>query len=188
MAQFNQKNPIESYLRRKSRGSYITTTLSIALVLFILGVFASIAIFGRDLARKAQDSIVLKIEMADGIKTARLTDFEMNLKTSSFVQSYKYVSKDEALETWQIKTGDQVENLGGSNPFRATYEVKLEREYIRTDSLDAISNRLKEDNLVLEVYYPTEQIFKMNEKLLSIQQDNSKRLFLQQVCFKIDID
>ena len=159
---------MQNYLRRKSRGSYITTTLSIALVLFILGVFASIAIFGNSFARQAQDSVVLKIEMMDGIKSSRLDEFEMLLKRKDFVQSYKYVSKDEALEGWMLKTQDKVEALGGTNPFPATFDVKLEPEYIATDSLDKIREEMIADNLVAEVHYPMERIFKMNQNIKTL--------------------
>ncbi|MEL6250623.1 MAG: permease-like cell division protein FtsX [Bacteroidota bacterium] len=159
---------MQNYLRRKSRGSYITTTLSISLVLFILGVFASIAIFGNSFARQAQDSVVLKIEMMDGIKSSRLDEFEMLLKRKDFVQSYKYVSKDEALEGWMLKTQDKVEALGGTNPFPATFDVKLQPEYIATDSLDKIREEMIEDNLVAEVHYPMERIFKMNQNIKTL--------------------
>lgn len=168
MAQYDQKISMQSYLRRKSRGSYITTTLSIALVLFILGIFASVAIFGSNFARQAQDSIVLKVEMMDGIKSSRLNAFENFLKKRPFVKSYDYVSKDEAMKDWVLKTQDAVEQLGGSNPFPATFDVQLYTKYIQEDSLEAIRTQLLEDNLVSAVHYPFERIFRMNKNIKTL--------------------
>jgi len=165
MGQLEQKISMQSYLRRKSRGSYITTTLSIALVLFILGIFASVAIFGNNFARQAQDSIVLKVEMMDGLRDSRLEAFEDYLKTRPFVKYYEFVSKEEALEDWVLKTQDAVEKLGGSNPFPATFDVQLNNSYIQSDSLELIREQLMEDNLVAAVHYPFERIFKMNQNI-----------------------
>ncbi len=148
-----------TYLKRKSRSNFFTSLISIAFVLFFLGVFAVLILFGRSFTRYAKESILLKvflIEQADPFEQEIFID---SLARKRYVLRTKFVSKEEAGEQLLQKTGEDVlELLGGVNPLMPSINVQIENAYLNPDSLEMIKDDLSRSSVVSDVVYPLEMI------------------------------
>lgn len=148
-----------TYLQKRARSTYWTSLISIGLVLYFLGIFAAISLFGNAFARYAEESIVMKIFLYDGLNEDERKQFISELMIQSYVQSLRYVSKEEAGEILLKQTGeDIIQLMDGVNPLLASVNVKLKSDYIDNDSLAVIESRLNERLVVSEVAYPVEMI------------------------------
>lgn len=155
-----------SYLKKRSRTTFFTSLLSIGLVLFFLGIFATIALFSQTLAETAKSSIVMKVFLYDGIGTDQLHELMEKLSAAPYVQDYHYVSKNEAWQKYLERTGEElVEVLDGINPLLASVDVQLNGIYIHSDSLANIRGALEKEILISEVYYPEELLAALSRNL-----------------------
>ena len=159
----------QSYLRRRSRGSFFTSLVSISLVLFFMGLFMSITLFGNAFAKKAQESTTLAVELLDGISDERLQKLENYLHEQPYVLGLIYISKEEALNIFIENTAEEDEGgldlLGGVSPLPASFKIRLEPKYLQADSLAKIEQQLKQELIVSNVEYPLENIQKLNKNI-----------------------
>lgn len=155
-----------SYLKRRSRSAYLTSLVSIALVLFFLGLFATLALFGQTFARYAQQSIAMKVFLHDGVGEEQLAIFQQVLASRPYVAEQVYISKEEAGKILMESTGEDILKLtDGINPLPASINLSLESPYIVTDSLQAIQNELTAERIVSDVEYPAETIVTVNQNV-----------------------
>ncbi|MEZ4772833.1 MAG: permease-like cell division protein FtsX [Bacteroidia bacterium] len=154
------------YLKSKSRSTYVTSLLSISLVLFFLGLFLALILFGGAFARNAREAIVMKVFLHDGIKTEALKDLESRLAAMPFVRELRYISKEEAGEIMLEKTGEDVKSMmDGVNPLLASFNVNLYPSYIAADKLAEIQTTLSQERIVAEVAYPADMIINLNRNI-----------------------
>jgi cell division transport system permease protein len=147
------------YLKKRSRSQYISSLVSIALVLFILALFATASLFGKTFARYARATIVMKVFLHDGIPPAQQEAFIATLASEPFVRNTAFVSKDDAGRFLLERTGEDIRELmDGLNPLLASVDVYLQEGYINLDSLAAIQSRLEAHKIVAEVAYPAEMV------------------------------
>lgn len=155
-----------SYLRKRSRSTWVTSLLSIALVLFFLGLFAGISIFGESFSRHAKSDIAMKVFLHDGVNQDRFSELETMLKGKPYIRKITYVSKEEAGEILMDKTGEDVADLmGGVNPLLASFDIQLHDKYINLDSIASIRSALTSEVLVSDVSYPVEMITRLSRNL-----------------------
>ena len=155
-----------SYLKKRSRTTFFTSLLSIGLVLFFLGIFATLALFSQTLAESARSSIVMKVFLYDGISTTKLHDIMDKLSSEPYILDYRYISKEEAWQKYLERTGeDLVEVLDGINPLLACVDIRLQDPYIQSDSLAKVREALESEVLISEVYYPEELLAALSRNL-----------------------
>ncbi len=148
-----------TYLKRKSRSNFITSLISISFVLFFLGVFSVLILFGRTFTRNAKESILLKVFLIEHAEPFEQETFMDSLMRKPYVLRTKFVSKEEAGEQLLQKTGEDVlELLGGVNPLMPSINVQIDQQYMNSDSLDMIKEDLSMSSIVSEVVYPLEMI------------------------------
>ncbi len=149
-------------------GSKLTAILSISLVLVLFGIMIIIGLFAKDLSDTAKEHIRLTLVLDDDIKDSERQSLEQNLKKAPWTKKIDYVSKEDALAELAEELGQNPIDLLGYNPLPASYEIYLNPEYARTDSIKGIEETLKKKNYIQEVVYREELINLVNSNILSI--------------------
>jgi len=67
-------------LKRRVRNSYIVSTVSMALVLFLLGSVGYLMTAALRVARTLQESVTVTVELADGVDSLRRGEIERRLR------------------------------------------------------------------------------------------------------------
>ncbi|WNJ20842.1 permease-like cell division protein FtsX [Pontibacter sp. G13] len=156
----------QQFLRKRSRTTFLTSTLSIGLILFFFSLFVGISLLARMKARDLRSSIVLKVFLHDGFGTQQHAALEAKLQGEPFVQSMIFVSKDEAASIFLERRDEDVRQLmQGSNPLPASFNITLKPSYLIGDSLPAIQARLQRELLVSDVRYDGERIETFNRNI-----------------------
>ena len=113
-------------LKRRVRNSYIVSTVSMALVLFLLGSVGYLMTAALRVARTLQESVTVTVELADGVDSLRRGEIERRLRGDEMVRDIEFVSK-------QTKIGDaefrhmfenEIEEVLGENPLKV-YRLDL---------------------------------------------------------------
>ncbi|MCE1201670.1 MAG: permease-like cell division protein FtsX [Bacteroidia bacterium] len=160
----------EKFNKRRLAGSYITSVVSIWLVLFVLGLFGLILINAQSLSLLIRENIGLEVILKKGVNEASILQYQKMLEAEPFVKSARYIPREEATRVLADDLGeDFVRWLGDAdNPLLPSIELKFKADWATNDSLEAISRRLLLNPDVKEVYY--------QKTLIDLVNDNFRRI------------
>lgn len=162
---------------RRLRSSYLTSVISISLVLFLLGTAGFLVLNARNLSRFVKENISINLELSDNIRDADLQLLKKKLDASEYVRSSVYVSREEAAEETRKALGEDFIAFLGYNPLPATIKVKLKAEWANPDSITLLEKKLRQDPQIADVYYRKTLIHEIN--------DNVRKISLIIVAFSI---
>ncbi|MBR2867145.1 MAG: permease-like cell division protein FtsX [Alistipes sp.] len=114
-------------IRRKVRRSYVISTISIALVLFMLGSVSYVALSAVTAASTLRDSVVLSVEVADSLTVEQHGELRRDIERMEGCESVAFMSKHEKLndEAFRRQFEVDLDLLLGENPLYDSYEVTL---------------------------------------------------------------
>ena len=138
----------------KIRSSHISTTISISLVLFLVGLTMILLLNAGHLSTSLRENIRLSLLIEQKAKQADILKFKKKLDTEDYILDAAYVSKKDAAQKMQEELGENFIDALGYNPLPSTIDIHLKAAYTKPDSILAIEQRLKKDELVKGVYYP----------------------------------
>ncbi len=156
------------YARRKLQSSYITTVVSISLVLFMLGLLGLIIIQSKKLSNYVKENIQLSVMIRDNAREADVLQFKKMLDASGYVKTTEFISKDAAAKNLQKDLGEDFVNFLGFNPLLASIDVRLKADYANPTSMDEIVRKLSKYKFVKEVHYQKSLVDLVNDKLATI--------------------
>jgi len=162
--------PINTEKARKDSffNLYFTSTISIAVALFMLGLVAMLLLWGNHVTRFAKENLVVSLILSDATTDDDLTRIEKYLASTDFVKHYQYISKDAALEEHIADVGDNPVELLGYNPIKASIEVNLKAEFISEAFLQKLSKDIEIYPFVENVAYQQIMISDLNTNVKRI--------------------
>lgn len=112
---------------RRVRYSYAVSTISIALVLFLLGGIGYIMFNIFSQTQRMRESVKMIVELKDGLSEAERDTVAVRLAESDLVCSLKFVSKEDKIadEEFRKLFGMDIEGALGTNPLPDSYDVTL---------------------------------------------------------------
>ncbi|MCR5361626.1 MAG: permease-like cell division protein FtsX [Bacteroidales bacterium] len=130
--------------KKKLFGARFTSTLSVALVLFVLGVGAlgGLAVAGLADVMREQFTITIVVNDAAGDKYAK--QLVAKLDSAAFTSKASYISADSALQIVTRELGESPEDFLGYNPLQPSVELQLKSAYARRDSIAPIIESLRQ--------------------------------------------
>lgn len=146
----------------------LTSTISIALVLFILGLIALIGIMASEISMYVKENIGFSIVLKDNLKENDINRMQKQLEATKFVKSVTYLSKEQALKELTAELGENPEEFLGFNPLQASLEVKLNARYANSDSLQWIEKKLNSYSGISDIAYRKDLIQLVNENVQRI--------------------
>lgn len=154
---------------RSITSSKITATISISLVLFLLGLIVMLSLFANELSTYVKENITFDIVLNDNMDFQQIKDFQKDLDTSPFVKSTKYISKADAAKQTEAELGMNPEEFLGYNPLPSIIEIRLKSAYANPDSIAAVETHVKTmTNNVREISYRKELMQTVNENMKKI--------------------
>lgn len=133
--------------------SRLISVISIALVLFLLGLIFLIGLLGNQLSVYVKENISFSIVLKDNQKEADIKRMQQKLNALPFIKSTEYISKEQAAKELEEELGENPETFLGFNPLQASIEVRLHSEYANPDSLRQIEQKLKNYTSVSDLLY-----------------------------------
>lgn len=151
--------------------SQLTSTVSVALVLFILGVTALLGIAARSATTAIREQTGFVVIMSSDATEIQINRLKSLWTKAPYVSDAKYASADEVMRRWRDMMGTAdlptEEDLGG-NPFFPEFEVNLRADYAVSDSVEHIVDRIKKYEGVGEVKLYGDTIDTMNRSIHSV--------------------
>ena len=109
-------------LKRKVRNSYIVSTVSITLVLFLLGSVGYLMVAALKVADTLQESIAVTVELKNGLSEAQKETISKRLTAEEMVATIAYSAKEEK---FRKMFGSSFEEILPENPLLDSFELTL---------------------------------------------------------------
>ena len=90
-------------IRRKVRRSYVISTISIALVLFMLGTVSYVALSAVSAAATLRNNVVLSVEVSDGLSADDHWSLRNAIEELEGCGSVTFISKHEKIQDEEFR-------------------------------------------------------------------------------------
>lgn len=154
--------------KRQLRSSYVTTTISIALLLFLMGIIGLILLNAQRLSNHVKENLGFTVLIRDNVREAEVKKLEKQLAASNFVKSVAYISKDDAAKVMQKELGEDFVDFLGYNPLLASIDVKLYAEYTTPETITKIEKDLLQIPEVKDIHYQKDLLYVINKNVRRI--------------------
>lgn len=109
---------------------------TVAVSLFIFGMFLMMVMNMNKMAETLESQVQINVYLEETVSRDEARDIETDLKNMQGVEAVQFVSKEEALERFKERLGDQkslLEALDDTNPLPDAFEVTITRpELVKT--------------------------------------------------------
>ncbi len=147
---------------------YFTTTVSVALVLFLVGLECLLLLSAHELMRHVKESMVLSVMMTESVTSDDLNRMERMLDIAPYSQKHQYISRDQALKEHIENLGEDPQDFLGFNPLTDAFEVHLNADYAQIDSVAQIERSLMTLPFVDKVVYQKDVIKALDNNLSKV--------------------
>lgn len=160
----------EKYNKRKVNSAYITTMISIMLVLFTLGFLGILVIYTKTLSNYIKENIGFEIIIKPGVKEAEILRLEKNLDIKNYVKSTEYITKKAAVKRLKKALGPDFVDFWGTkdNPLLPSIDLRFKAQWANNDSINIIKKEILQNPYVKEVYYQKSLVDVINKNLNKI--------------------
>jgi len=158
----------DTLAKRRIKTSSITVVVSLALVLFMLGLLGLIVINAKKLSNHIKENIGFQIVLKDTATSAQIDALQQEIAASAFAKSVNHITKEQAAEKLKTDLGEDFISFLGYNPLLSSLDVKLNADYANADTLAGIEKNLLQKPFVKEVVYHKDMIKDFNENADSV--------------------
>ena len=125
---------IEYYIRevfislRRNNWMSVASIGTVSVSLFIFGMFLMMVMNMNKLAENMESQVQINVYLLDKVDREQARDIEKDLKEIEGVESVGFVTKDEAMERFKDRLGDQktlLDALDETNPLPDSFEVTV---------------------------------------------------------------
>ncbi|ERM90355.1 cell division protein FtsX [Coprobacter fastidiosus] len=147
----------------------LTSTISISLVLFILGIVVLMGILATRLSMYVKENMGFSIVLKENVTESQVKKLQKKLDIAPYVRATQYISKEDALKELEVELGENPKDLLGFNPLQASIEVKLRSDYAHPDSLVWIEKGLRKGTVAIDdIVYQKDLIQLVNDNIRRI--------------------
>lgn len=158
----------DSYQKRRLQSSYISVVISIALVLFMVGVLSLIVLKSTKVANFVKEKVAISLFIKDNVTQKQIKQFRESLLEEKFTKKAVYVSKAQAAKRFSEQIGEDFLAFLGENPLKNAIDIYLKADYVTPEKVAEIEQRFQKNAFVADVYY--------DKPLINLLTKNIKRI------------
>ncbi len=155
-------------LKKRIIRSYLTSTISITMVLFLIGMLGVVLLNAERLAKYVRENIGFTLVLRDDVQEQEIANLQKVLKAADFVKSVEYIDKEAAAERLKIELGEDFTGFLGYNPLLSSLDVKLLADFTTPEKLVVLEKKFMEYPQVKEVSYQHDIVDIINENVKKI--------------------
>jgi cell division transport system permease protein len=160
----------ENFQKRRVLTGYFSVVISIALVLFFVGILGLFLINTQRVASHFKEQIALTIYVKDSAKDIEIKQLQKKLQLDQSTKRVEFTPKEEAAEQYARDIGEDFVEFLGYNPLLNSIDVFFNADFVNTQSLEETKTSLEASDFVSEVVY--------DQPLVSLLDNNIQRISL----------
>ena len=148
--------------------SYVTSVISISLVLVLVAAAAVFAANAGSVARWFKENMAVSVLLKQSTTEKEGRALADALAARPYVKESRFISKEEGAEEMKGLLGEDFLSVFESSPIPISIDLKLDGDFITADSLEVIKADLLADRHVEEVVYQESLVEALNANLRRI--------------------
>ena len=158
----------ETITRRRLTASYLTSVVSITLVLFMLGLIGTLILNSKKLSAYVKENIGFSVFLRDDVREVDVLNLQNILNGKKYVKETNYITKEQAAEDFQKELGEDFMDFLGYNPLPPSIDLKLNADYANPDSISFVESEIRSFDLVSDVAYQKDLLYAVNTNIHKI--------------------
>ena len=155
-------------IRRRLAGAWISSVISITLVLFLVGVASLLLVNAKSVSDYFKENVQISVLMAQEATEDQAMELVSTLDSRPFIKGTRLVSKEEGTREMSEMLGEDFLKVFETAPIPLSVDVTLKAEYVSADSLEVVKKDISSFPLVEEVVYQQSLVDKLNTNLAKI--------------------
>lgn len=148
--------------------SYLSSIISIALVLLLIGLFALLAVNAQQVSNYFKENVKISAIFKENITEERAKIIQQKLNILDGVKESYFISKEEGTREMVELLGEDFLKVFDNNPIPISVELKLRGEYVVADSIERVKQKILEFNEIEELSYQHSIIEVLNNNIEKI--------------------
>lgn len=155
-------------IRRRLAGAWLSTVISISLVLLLVGVAGLLVANARSVSDYFKENMLVSVLMKQEVGDDEAMEYVSDLDAKPFIKSTTFVSREQGAKEMTDLLGEDFLNVFEAAPIPVSVDVTLKADYVSSDSLEVVKNEIMKSPLVDEVVYQQSLVDKLNTNLRKI--------------------
>ncbi|CAM1334639.1 cell division protein FtsX [Tenacibaculum aestuariivivum] len=143
----------DSFQKRRLQSSYISVVVSIALVLFMMGILGLVLLKSTKVANHFKEKVVMTLFLKDNVTQTQTKKFKESLKKENFTNKVIYITKAEAAQIYKRDLGEDFLEFLGDNPLKNGIDIYIKADFVTPEKMDEIKKKFTKNSFVAEVNY-----------------------------------
>ncbi|ARV15489.1 cell division protein FtsX [Polaribacter sp. SA4-12] len=158
----------DSYQKRRLQSSYFSVVISIALVLFMVGVLGLVLLKSTLVANRVKEKVAITLFLKDDVSTKNRNDLKASLQKEEFTKRIIYTSKEKAAKIYSKEIGEDFLKFLGKNPLKNGIDIYLKADFVTPEKMQELEERFLKNAFVADVSY--------DKPLINLLTKNIKRI------------
>jgi cell division transport system permease protein len=155
-------------MRRRLANAYLSSIISISLVLLLVGVAGMLLVNAKSVSDYFKENMQVTVMMKQTVDDDDALEFKKKLDGRRYIKSSLFVSKEQGRREMADMLGDDFLDVFETSPIPVSIDVTLNADYVSADSLEVVRAEISESPLVDEVVYQRSLVDALNANLSRI--------------------
>ena len=153
-------------MRRRLANAYLSSVISISLVLLLVGIAAMLLVNARSFSDYFKENMQVTVMMKQHVTDEAAMDFQNSvLDGKRFIKKTTFISKEQGQREMADMLGDDFLEVFETSPIPVSIDITLKAEYVSADSLEVVRHEIAASPLVDEVVYQSSLVDALNANL-----------------------
>ena len=158
----------DSYQKRRLQSSYFSVVISIALVLFMVGILGLVLLKSTLVANRVKEKVAITLFLKDDVSSKNRNDLKASLQKEEFTKRIIYTSKEKAAKIYSKEIGEDFLKFLGKNPLKNGIDVYLKADFVTPEKMQELETRFLKNAFIADVSY--------DKPLINLLTKNIKRI------------
>lgn len=155
----------KNIIARRLVHSYLSSIISISMVLLLVGIFALLAVNAQSVSTYFKENINISVILKSEVEQVEALKVNRQIEALDAVKSTEYISKEQGTREMKELLGQDFLNIFESNPIPVSIEVQLHASYFNPDSLSVFTAQMEKLSQVDEVIYQNSLVEAINSNI-----------------------
>lgn len=143
----------DSFQKRRLQSSYISVVVSIALVLFMIGILGLVVLKSTRVANHFKEKVVMTLFLKDNLSEKQVANFKKAIEKEVHTKKTVFISKEQAAKNYQEDLGEDFLKFLGDNPLKDGIDMYLNADFVMPEKMKILEDKYLKNGYVSEVHY-----------------------------------
>ena len=155
-------------LRKRYVRAFLSSVASIALVLFLVGIAATLLVSQKSITGYLKENMQVSVMMKPQVGESAALKCKKTIDGMAFTKSSSYISKEQGAKEMASLLGEDFLDVFETSPIPISVNLTLKADYVTADSLEVVKSRLGALKEVSEVVCQQSLVEALNSNLNKI--------------------